>query len=120
MPARLGFALPRNRLHPLRKALVQAAGFNHGDLGDGFLFPFAQQRGNRHGVARLHPIFAPEFDRVHADLVRNFVHVVFQAEERLRRAVAAIGAGHGQVCVGHDAVELPVGAVVAAQPAQAR
>ncbi len=84
VPAGLELALPVDGLHALLKTFIQAARFNDGHVDDRFLFAFAQQRGDGHGVAGLHPVFAAELDGIHAQLVGDLVHVAFQREERLR------------------------------------
>ena len=86
---------------------------------DRFLFPFAQQRRNRHGVTCLHPVFAPELNRIEAERMGNFIHVRFQGEECLRAAVSPVGAGHGQIGIDDVTIIFAVGAVVAAEAAQA-
>ena len=70
-------------------------------------------------LAFLHPVQPLERDGVHAERLGQFLHVLLQAEERLRRAVAAEGAGHRLVGVDHVAVEAGIGQPVGAQPAEA-
>src|SRR5690606_37614511 len=88
----------------------------HGGDGAG---AFAQLATHGQGVAHLHPVAAAKFQVVHAQVGGNFVHQAFHGEVRLGRAIAAVGAGRGQVGVDHVAVEAAAGHVVGAQTAQA-
>src|SRR5579859_1941262 len=66
-------------------------------------------------VAFAHGILAPEFQRVHAKLMRDFIDVRLQREKALRRAIAAHGTRDRQIGIDSRGLEVVCLGAVQAQ-----
>src|SRR5579884_1458108 len=101
------FLLPVQPLLDDLQTLRQPAAFD--DLRVA-LFALAQRARQRVFIALFNPVLAPQFQRVHAQSLRNLIDMAFEREEALGDAVATKRARWRQVGIDDVGLETNVGA----------
>src|ERR1700686_1766966 len=78
-------------------------------------FAFTERLRERNLLALFNPVFAPQFQRVHAQLPRHLVHVTLERERSLWHTIATKGPGWWLIGIDNIGIEKDIGAGIERQ-----